>query len=101
MISRSRVRSDAASSAYATPSTTTTLTMKRTKYQSARRDPNVRVSRSRHFEDIAHAPRRMQQRRIEPAIDLLAQPEHGHVHDVAARIEVVTPHVRQDHRLRH
>ena len=39
--------------------------------------------------------------RLEPLVDLLAQPEHEHVDDVGARVEAVIPDVRQDHRLRH
>ncbi len=52
-------------------------------------------------EDVAHAAARLQELRLEVAIDLLAQPAHEHVDDVRARIERVVPDARQDHRLRH
>src|SRR5919199_1157498 len=76
-------------------------------YHSAMRSPNARVKRGRPpfsisgSEDIAHAANRVQQLVLERPIDLLAKAAHEHVDDVGLWIEVVLPHVRQDHRLRH
>src|SRR4051794_36643950 len=80
-------------------------------YQSAIRSPNpprsVGPERTRNgeskgsdTEDVPHAANRLQQLALERAIDLLAQAAHQHVDDVGLRVEVVFPHVRQDHRLR-
>src|SRR5579871_4914996 len=52
-------------------------------------------------EDIPHSPDRVQQLLLEPLVDLLPQTADQHVDDVRLRIEVVVPHVRQDHRLRY
>src|SRR5262249_41144057 len=52
-------------------------------------------------EDISHAADRVQQLLLERAIDLLAQAADEHVYDVGLRVEVVFPHAREDHRLRH
>src|SRR5439155_1468100 len=81
----------------------------RVAYHNANRRPKVRVNAGTDGpslplfsgpEDIAHASHRVQQLFLERPIDLLAQPAHQHVDDVGLRVEVVLPHVRQDHRLR-
>src|SRR5436190_15594794 len=73
-------------------------------YQSAMRRPNARVSTRRRSrsgaEDIADATHRVQQLLLEWTIDFVAQPAHEYIHDVGLRIEVIGPHMRQDHRLR-
>src|SRR5437660_2068482 len=51
-------------------------------------------------EDIADSAHGVQQLGLERLVDLLAQPADEHVDDVRLRIEVVLPHVREDHRLR-
>src|SRR6266850_5754999 len=69
-------------------------------YHSASRSPNARVKTGLRSEDIAHAADRVQQLLLERPIDLLAQPADEDVDDVGLRVEIVFPHVRQDHRLR-
>src|SRR6476469_4788676 len=74
-------------------------------YHSAMRRPKVPAnaglwrprSATEHVPDAAD---RVQQLLLERTIDLLAQAAHEHVDDVGLGIEVVLPHVRQNHRLR-
>src|SRR4051812_14115924 len=101
MVSRSYWRSDCASSTYVSPTIATELATKTIAYHSARRKPRVWRSRSRHLENIANASNRVDHPGLEALVDLLAKPEHEHVHDIRTRIEAVIPDVRQDHRLRH
>src|SRR4051812_25200704 len=101
MVSRSYWRSDCASSTYVSPTIATELATKTIAYHSARRKPRVWRSRSRHLENIANPPDGVDHLGLEALVDLLAQPEHEHVHDIRSRIEAVIPDVRQDHRLRH
>src|SRR3954464_8975328 len=70
----------------------------RVAYQSASRSPK---NSGLGPEDIADASHGVQQLLLERAIELFAQPADEHVDDVGLRVEVVFPHVRQDHRLRH
>src|SRR5439155_17893107 len=78
-------------------------TTKRVAYQSAIRSPNARVNTGRRSrsgtEDIADAAHGVQQLLLEWTIHLVAQPAHEHVDDVRLRVEVVRPHMRQDHGL--
>src|SRR5687767_14488184 len=74
--------------------------MKSPKYQIARRNPNVRTSRSGSLEDICGSAHGMEHRGVEPFIDLLPQTEDRHVDEVAAAIEAVAAYLRQNHGLR-
>src|SRR5689334_21908993 len=98
MMSWSRCASDEASSAYVRPTSSTVLPMKTAAYHRDRRRPSVpRTSASQHVSDAAH---RVQQLALERPIDLVPEPRDQHVDDVRARIEGVSPDVREDHRLR-
>src|SRR3989442_15881490 len=76
----------------------------RVAYQTARRNPNAPEKWGRELsspaEDIPNTPDRVQKFPLKWAIDFFPQPAHEHVDDVRLRIEVVFPHVRQDHSLR-
>src|SRR5262249_21556997 len=98
MTSRSRARSDAARRKSASARMSALPAANSTKYHSASCTPNVRASPS-GLEDIANAADGVEERRVEVAIDFLAEPEDEHVDHVAARIEAVAPDLRQDHRL--
>src|SRR2546429_7317936 len=50
---------------------------------------------------VAHAAHGVDQLRLVPVIDLLAQPRDHDVHDVRPRIEVIIPGVLGDQRARH
>src|SRR5689334_5658063 len=64
-------------------------------YQRAIRSPNALRP-----ENIPYAANRVEQLGFERAVDLLAQAADEDVDDVGLRVEVVLPHVRQDHRFR-
>src|SRR5687768_7250949 len=68
-------------------------------YQRARRRPSVWRRPLRH-ENITDASDGLQHLAVEVPVDLLAETEHQHVHDVRPRIEAVVPYVGEDHRLR-
>ena len=51
-----------------------------------------------HVSGAAHG---MQQRLVEALVDLAAQPRDVHVDDVGLRVEVVVPHVLEQHGARH
>src|SRR5687767_13905365 len=101
MISRSRCWSEQESNWWAVISTSAVPMTNSPKYHVARRNPNVRTSRSRSLENIASAAYGEDHGCVVALVHLLPQPEDGDVHDVAARIEVVAPHLRQNHGLRH
>src|SRR4051794_6830678 len=74
-------------------------------YHTERRRPSVRfrlmlMARSLDPERIPHAADGVNQLVRERLVYSIAQPRHQHVDDIGTWIEVVTPHVRQDHRLR-
>src|SRR5581483_2171198 len=50
---------------------------------------------------IADAAHRVQQSRLEPGIDLLPEPAYMHVYDIGLRVEMVLPHVFEQHRAGH
>src|SRR5579872_4424778 len=75
-------------------SSRTEKTMKIRIKTAVRRNVVVRSSCPSLFTDhVPGAPDGLQQRRVEAAIDLGAQPRHMHVDDVGLRVEMVVPDV--------
>src|SRR3954451_2367557 len=70
------------------------LTVNTTAYHSATRSP-----KELRLENIADAPHRVKKGLLERTIELLTQPAHQHVHHIGLGIELITPDMRQDHRL--
>src|SRR4030095_15495308 len=77
------------------------LKIKIAEYQKVSRKARVLWTRLKNLEGIAHSPVGLNQFFLEVAVHLVAQPGNQHVDDVGQRIEVVTPDVFYNHRLRH
>src|SRR2546428_12560910 len=88
--------------------------LRRAKYRAAAKAVSVSasaveydvVSRARMvctsgLHHVAHAAHGVDQLRLVPVIDLLAQPRDHDVHDVRPRIEMIIPGVLSDQRARH
>src|SRR5215469_11087272 len=74
---------------------------KAAKYTMTIRNATVRNSLSLGTDHVAGASHGMQERPLEPLVDLRAQPRNVHVDHIRLRIEMVLPHTFQEHRSRH
>src|SRR5262245_29846778 len=95
MICSSRCPSEAAVSTYVSRTVTSEPATKSAEYHSVRNS-----GRGYLPEDIADPADGLQQLPLEWPIDLVAQAADQHVDNVGLRIEVVLPHVRENHRFR-
>src|SRR5215208_5327514 len=69
------------------------------KYQTASRGARLWRRRSVSPENIAHPASRFDQRLLAGHVDLLTKAMNQDIDDVGARVEVVVPNLREDHRL--